>query len=408
MVVAVLLPRFSLLVALAGSREELVGKPVALAPELGRAQFIGETSPAAEVHGVRAGMRLGEAMARCPKLMLVPPDPAGVAEAWERVLVALESIGAAVEPGAPGAACFDAGGLLGLHGGIEGVLSAARRALDRPARLAAAPSRFAALAAAARGRARRPVVVPGALGSQRDDPDPARAAAAAARFLAPLPVDLLGLDARVAALAEPLERLGLRTLGELAALPRGKVADRFGAPGLTAWELARGTGDAPLPRQAAQRLRERLDLPESSSGPALERALALLVDRLLARRERRGRTIRAAVVEATLVEGGTWRERAVFREALADPARMRLVLAPRLAALPAPAEALALAVERFGPAAADQRQLLQDSIAVRRARLREAVRQARVAAGPEAALRVLEVEPGSRVPERRAVLTPFS
>jgi hypothetical protein len=39
--------------------------------------------------------------------------------------------------------------------------------------------------------------------------------------------------------------------------------------------------------------------------------------------------------------------------------------------------------------------------------LREAVRQARAAAGPEAALRVLQVEPGSRVPERRAVLTPF-
>ncbi|HEX3316768.1 MAG TPA: hypothetical protein VHR88_02040 [Solirubrobacteraceae bacterium] len=405
MIVAVLLPRFSLLVALAGDRQELVGKPVALAPELGRAQFIGETSPAAEVHGVRAGMRLGEAMARCPKLMLVPPDPAGVAEAWERMLAALESIGAAVEPGAPGAVCFDATGLLGLHGGVEGVLGTARRALDRPARLAAAPSRFAALAAAARGRARKPVIVQGAL---RGDPDPARAAAAAARFLAPLPLDLLRLDERVAALAEPLERLGIRTLGELAALPRGKVADRFGAPGLVAWELARGMGDAPLARTPEQRLRERLDLPESSSGPALERALALLVDRLLARRERRGRTLRAAVLEAALVEGGTWRERVVFREALADPARMRLVLGPRLGALPAPAEALALAVERFGPAAADQRPLLEDSIAVRRARLREAVRQARVAAGPEAALRVLEVEPGSRVPERRAVLTPFS
>jgi nucleotidyltransferase/DNA polymerase involved in DNA repair len=390
MIVAVLLPRFSLLVALAGSRRELVGKPVALAPEIGRAQFIGETSPAAEVHGVRAGMRLGEAMARCPKLMLVPPDPAGVAEAWERVLAGLESIGAAVEPGAPGAVCFDASGLLGLHGGVDGVLGAARRALERPARLAAAPSRFAALAAASRGRARKQSIVH-----------------FARPFLAPLPIDLLALDERVGPLVEPLERLGIRTLGELAALPRAKLTDRFGVPGTTAWELARGGGDAPLPRQPGQRLRERLDLPESSSGPALERALALLVDRLLARRERRGRTIRAAVLEAVLVEGGTWRERVVFREALADPARMRLVLAPRLAALPAPADALALAVERFGPAAADQRALLEDSIAVRQARLREAVRQARVAAGPEAALRVLEVEPGSRVPERRAVLTPF-
>jgi protein ImuB len=390
MIVAVLLPRFSLLVALSGSREELVGRPVALAPELGRAQFIGETSPSAEIHGVRAGMRLGEAMARCPQLVLVPPDPAGVADAWERVLAALESIGAAVEPGAPGAVCFDAAGLLGLHGGIDGVLRATRRALDRPARLAAAPSRFAALAAAARARARRPVVVH-----------------FAGPFLASLPIDLLSLDGRMAALVEPFERLGIRTLGELTALSRAKVADRFGTPGLTAWELARGGGDAPAPRRPMQRLRERLDLPESASGPALERALALLVDRLLARRERRGRTIRAAVLEATLVEGGTWRERTVFREALADAARMRLVLAPRLQALPAPAEALALAVERFGPPASDQPSLLQDSIAVRRSRLREAVRQARVAAGPEAALRVLEVEPGSRVPERRAVLTPF-
>ena len=391
MVVAVLLPRFSLLVALAGGRRELVGTPVALAPELGRAQYIGETSPAAEVHGVRAGMRLGEAMARCPKLALVPPDPAGVAEAWEGVLAALESIGAAVEPGAPGAVCFDASGLLRLHGGIEGVLGAVRRALHRPARLAAAPSRFAALAAAARTRARKQITVH-----------------FAAPFLAPLPIDLLGLDERVAALVEPLERLGVRTLGELATLPRANVSDRFGIPGITAWELARGDGDAPLPRRPMQRLRERLDLPESSSGPALERALALLVDRLLARRERRGRTIRAAVLEAMLVEGGTWRERVVFREALADPVRMRLVLIPRLAGLPAPAEALAVVVERFGPAAADQPSLLEDTIAVRRARLREAVRQARVAAGPDAALRVLEVEPGSRVPERRAVLTPFS
>ena len=66
MIVAVLLPRFSLLVALAGERQELLGKPVALAPELGRAQYIGETSPAAEVHGVRAGMRLGEMFGEAP------------------------------------------------------------------------------------------------------------------------------------------------------------------------------------------------------------------------------------------------------------------------------------------------------------------------------------------------------
>ncbi len=43
----------------------------------------------------------------------------------------------------------------------------------------------------------------------------------------------------------------------------------------------------------------------------------------------------------------------------------------------------------------------------RRARLREAVGQVRAAAGPEAALRAVCVDPDSRVPERRVVLTPF-
>jgi len=51
--------------------------------------------------------------------------------------------------------------------------------------------------------------------------------------------------------------------------------------------------------------------------------------------------------------------------------------------------------------------LLDDPAAARAARLREAIRQARAVAGPDAALRVLEVDPDSRFPERRAVLAPF-
>ena len=48
--------------------------------------------------------------------------------------------------------------------------------------------------------------------------------------------------------------------------------------------------------------------------------MGLLIDRLLARRECRGRTLRAVVLCAVLVEqGGTWRDQVVFREALIDP-----------------------------------------------------------------------------------------
>jgi protein ImuB len=394
MIACVLIPRFQLNVA-AGDRVELLQEPVALAPAAGGVQQIGEASLRAEAYGVHPGMQLGEALARCPRLKLVPPDPAGVADQWERLLVRLESVGAEVEPDRHGLACFDAEGLLRLHGGGEGVLAAAKRALRVPARLGLAPSRFAAVAAATRAKVRRPVIVSGSRKQARE-------------FLSTLPVALLRARPALAELPEALERLGVGTLGELAALPHAAVADRFGNAGLLAHELANGGDVAINPRPASEFLRETLELPEAASGSQLEQGLGLLIDRLLARRERRGRSLRSVVLSAVLVErGGTWREQIVFREALAEPLRMKLAIAPRLALMPAPAESLRLSVEQFGPPASDQRVLLEDPVAIRRARLREAIRQARSVAGSDAALRVLEVDPVSRFPERRAVLTPF-
>src|SRR5215218_3732871 len=148
MIVCVLFSRFELVAALEG-RRELMGEPVALAPEPGRRQLVGEVSPAAEAFGVVAGMRVGEALARCPELRLVPPDPDGVRGLWRAVLERLERIGAACESDRPGEAFFDANGLRRLHGGhLEGVLRAVRRALGRAVRIGCAPSRFAAYAAA--------------------------------------------------------------------------------------------------------------------------------------------------------------------------------------------------------------------------------------------------------------------
>src|ERR1035441_5355302 len=100
MIICVLIPRFALTIA-AGDRSELLQGPTALAPEPGGTQQVGEVSLAAEAFGLHPGMRLGEALARCPQLTLVPPDPEGVADFWERLLVRLESIGAARERARP-------------------------------------------------------------------------------------------------------------------------------------------------------------------------------------------------------------------------------------------------------------------------------------------------------------------
>jgi protein ImuB len=413
-VVCILIPRFELLIAVeragfclgakAGSSEGSPSfEPMALAPEPDREQVVGEVSGAAEAHGVHSGMRLGEALARCPDLRLVAADPDRAANAWETVIEALERIGAAVEPARPGEAYFEANGLVRLHGGIEGVIAAARRAVGMPVRIGAGPSRFCAFAAASRARPGRVAqIVP---------------AGAARAFLAPLPVSFLdkagirlGANSGSSAgssIAAMLERLGIRTLGAFAALGADEATDRFGHSGAYAHGLAHGNDTRLEPRPAQEALAERLDLPEAISGLQLERLLELLIDRLLARRERRGRTLRKLRLGARFVERGTWRREVTMREASASSERIRIVLAPKLAELPAPIEQLRLTAVSFGPPAGDQLALRPPDGSERRRRLMEALRQTRAAAGAESLLRVLEVDPGSRVPERRAVLTPF-
>ncbi len=405
MIVCALIPRLSLSSAL-GNRRELLTGPVALAPEPGGPQVIGETSGAAEALGVRAGMRIGEALARCPALGLVAPDPVRSEAIWERSLRELEAFGAAVEPSRPGEAFFAAEPLRALCGDPEAVLARARRRLAAApgAKLGAGPNRLAARAAAARMRARRPALVV--------------TGAASARLLAGLPVNALrgrlahragrgAPETEEATLIDSLERLGLRTLGELAELPAAAVADRFGKPGLRALGLARGADEPLRPRRPPEQIECRIGLGEAASGQQLERALGLLVERLLAHPARGNRTIRRLRVEARLAASGGWRTEVVMRSASASGERLLLVLTPCLGELPGPAAWLGLRALELGPEAGEQGSLARSPADQRRGRLAEAVRQVRSAAGRDAILRVLEADPGSRVPERRALLAPF-
>jgi nucleotidyltransferase/DNA polymerase involved in DNA repair len=401
-VACALIPRFRLIAATAGNREinirrvaprsaqSTLALPAALAPEPGAAQLIGEVSEPAERLGLRPGMRIGEALSRCPELALIPPDLERAERSWEEVLRRLEGIGAEVESDRAGEAFFEAGGLSRLWGGTEGVLAQIRRQFGKGVRLGAGPRRFCAYVATASSGG----IVPD--GKARD-------------FLEPLPVSLLcgrlgGDDADD--LPNELERLGISTLGRLAGLPRDAVADRFGRLGLRARRLARGDDDPLRPRPVREAIAVELELPEAVSGQQLERALELLISRLLAHGARRGRTLRALRLSARLAAGGGWRRQIALRRASADRARLADALLPHLALLPAPATALRLEAVALGPETGEQL-TLSGPDQERRRRISEAVRQTRSAAGADALLRVLEVAPESRVPERREVLMPF-
>jgi protein ImuB len=190
-------------------------------------------------------------------------------------------------------------------------------------------------------------------------------------------------------------------------MPVHAVADRFGRCGVQARELAQGRDSALEPRQVCELLVERIELPEAASGLQLERMLELLIDRMLVRPERRGRALRKLALSARFVEQGTWRREVTLRQATASRERLRLVLTPKLTELPAPIEQLGLEAVSFGPAIGDQLGFRAQDERERRKRLVEALRQTRATAGPQSVLRVLDVDPGSRIPERRAVLAPF-
>ncbi len=317
----------------------------------------------------------------------------------------LEGIGAAVESERAGEAFFALDGLRGIHGGGAGVAAAARAALGKrrgmaaaagdPPRIGVAPTRFAAYAAAHRGA--RGARVPAA----RLEP-----------FLASLPVTSLRLrlgvaEAEAGDLIVALERLGIGHLGALAAISPDQVADRFGALGLEALRLARGE-DAPLrPRLPHEELAEQIELPEGTAGRQLDRAVELLVDRLLAAPQRRGRTLLGLRLGALLSAGGSWSVEQVLGRPTAAPRVLCSLLAPRLQALPGPATALRLRAVGLGPPACDQVELEVGGAEPRRRRLGAAVREVRAVQGAEALLKVLPVDSASRVPERWALLTPF-
>ncbi len=396
MVACILIPGFELRAALR-DRPRLGLQPAALAPLPGTEPLLGPVTAVAEAAGVRPGMRLGEALATCPSLVLVDRDPAGVEEAWERIVRRLEDAGFAVEPIEPGCLYFDTRGVERLYGGVAPALKRALRAVGASwdAQAGAAERRFAALAAAAIARPGQALVVSDADASGRGTHE----------FLAPLPLTLLPVDERQ---REDLSRMGIKKIGQLAGLPGAAVAERLGPDGRRAWSLARNADSTKVAaRRPPAELAERLEFPEALANElTLRRALTALLDRVLARSERGGREIRKVALSARLVGGGSWRRTVTLREPSAERGILRAALGPKLAELPAPVLALGIELLSLSESSGRQLVLTPPEGDERKARLREGLRQVRASAGAGAVASVVEVAPWSRIPEQRALLVP--
>jgi protein ImuB len=295
---------------------------------------------------------------------------------------ALEGIGAAVESEQVGEAFFAVDGLRGLYGGSSaGVLAAAQRAVGEERRIATGRTRLAAFLRA------------------EEWPRPVPVAALRRRL------DVAEREADE--LTEALARLGIETLRDFSRLSADQVSDRFGPLGLRALRLCRGEEEPLRPRTPHEEVAEKIELPEGTAGRQLDRALELLVDRLLALPQRGGRTLLGVRLGALLAGGGSWSVEQGLGRPTASARALSRLLVPRLEELPGPVTALRLRALGLGPAASDQLELAVGGEEPRRRRLGAAVREVRATQGASALLKILPVDSASRVPERWAMLTPF-
>jgi DNA polymerase IV len=240
--------------------------------------------------GVRSAMPAAQARRRCPELVFVQPDFDAYRAYANRLREVFLSFTPLVEPLSLDEAFLDVSGATALFGApariAERVRAAVRQELDLSCSVGVAPNKFLAKLASAAAKPGGVIVV---------------AADAVEAFLHPLPVEAVwGVGERT---HEVLARLGVRTVGELAAIPQA-VMERVlgqGAGGHLA-ELAAGRDDrAVVPYEPPKQIshEETFDHDLDADQDVL-RELLRLSHRVAARLRSEGYRARTVTIKARL------------------------------------------------------------------------------------------------------------
>ncbi|NMC79008.1 MAG: DNA polymerase IV [Chloroflexi bacterium] len=213
-------------------RPELRNQPFAVGGQPGERGVVSSCSYAARQYGVRSAMPMGRAQVLCPNLIIVHSDYSVYRTASEAVMLIIRDLTPLVEQISIDEAFLDVSDL--PQAGLEiaqNLQARIQRELQLPCSLGVASNKLVAKIATDFGKAQHKgssypnaiTVVP--LGEE-------------AAFLAPLPTRMLwGVGPKTEA---RLAEMGIRTIGELASLPEGRLASEFGKYGLELARHARG------------------------------------------------------------------------------------------------------------------------------------------------------------------------
>jgi DNA polymerase-4/protein ImuB len=395
----------------------LAAYPTALlAPDTTRKLW--QISPLARHAGVKPGMTVSQAIGLCPTLRLIEPDPVHYDDCFARVLAALNEISPVIESGELGLAYVGTDGLEGIYGRPDRIIVAIREAVRpsgrRTVRLGWGQGKFVAWVAASRSKPGEAVV---------------ESTGEAERFLASQPVAVLPLDSDT---HRRLRQLGIRSLGSLAALPEEAVTAQFGAMGRRLWRLAAGHIAEPVEGSIAP---EPIVAALTFFTPVGERellahALDQLITRALKHPRRIGWRVHAVRLRADLESGQmdsdvgrgaaccaptnrSWLVNVLLKDPTADAGRIAAPLKTRLEQSPptGAVERLVLEFTAFAPGTSELQLFARDAQAAARAgqqrALQSAAREIRIRVKRSPLYHIVEVQPWSRLPERRYALIDY-
>jgi len=353
-------------------------------------------------------MTVSQAIGLCPTLRLCEPDPVHYDERFARLLAALNEISPVIEPGELGLAYIGTDGLEGIFGPpgkiVEAIKCGARSA-ECGVRVGWGLGKFTAWVAASRAKPGDAVIVP---------------AGSEVKFLSAKPIAVLPLDPDT---HRRLRQLGIRTLGALAALPEEAVTAQFGAVGRRLWRLAAGRTVEPVvgsiaPEPIVAALTFFTPVGERD---LIERAIDQLIARALKDPRRIGWRVQAVRLVAELESWGgdedggsrSWLVTVLLKDPTADGARIAAPLRTRLEQAPPTGAVTRLILEltAFAPGTTELQLFARDAVAAARAgqrhALESAAREIHQRLKRTCLYHVIEVQPWSRLPERRYALIDY-
>lgn len=342
---------------------------------------------------VMPGMPLVEAAARHRGVLVIEADTPLYALVFDEIIENLERLVPDIEAAAPGLAYVGIWGLEGLYGDDAQVVRLLAGAVDGfDLRIGVGDNKWLAYAASLLSRSNSGRKVTGEPG----------------RFLDKFPVDSLPIPYQ---LIKRLHAFGLTTMGHIADIPRGPMEAQFGQIGGTAWELANGIDSRPLlPKRSVLGVSEHLDFPDPTVSMAtIVPAIESLLGRAYGRSQLARRFARQASIQSQVFQHAPWTMRVAFKDPAGNKNQALFAIKSKLdiAEIPGPLEDMRLTLSGITGEAGRQESMwkevkrdtdLQETISQLRSRLRMA----------PPIYQVKELEPWSRIPERRYALVQMS